>query len=555
VKPIKGFPSTSQDDYQLNIMNIARHGVRNFSRQEIACQCPQGMFRYTYLDAFRRMNQFAGALKALGVSIGDRIGVLDWNSHRNYEMYFAIPGSGAVMLLLNLRLSPPDLSYVIHHAEASWIVVDETLLPIAEMLWQSCKNIRGFIILTDKNLSDIQTTLSPVFSYEALIQTQSPEFEWPNLDETSAAGACYTTGTTGQPKGVYYSHRDTYLHAMTICSGGEMSYRDAFLQLVPMFHAMGWGGVYSATMAGSKIVLPGMYRLDRLGELAELLVKEKITVCNGAPAILMPMLEYIRNLENKPDLRGARFLCGATEPPVAMMKGYKELTGAEIIHAYGATETSPLVSINRLKPWLEDRLSDDEKWDLRRKQGYVVTGLDVKLLGPDNAEVPHDGITPGEICVRGPWITGCYHRTPMSDQQFTADGFWRSGDVATMDAEGYLKITDRVKDVIKSGGEWISSVDMENELMSYHPVLEAAVVGISHPKWEERPLALVILREEHRGKIGKDALLSHLAHKFAKWQLPDEILFVEEIPKTSVGKFNKKVIREVHRDRYTVGAG
>jgi fatty-acyl-CoA synthase len=308
-------------------------------------------------------------------------------------------------------------------------------------------------------------------------------------------------------------------------------------------------------MIGSKVVLPGMYRLDRLGELADLLVNEKVTVCNGAPAILMPMLEHIRGMKEKPDLRGARFLCGATEPPIAMMKGYHELTGAEIIHAYGATETSPLVSINRLKPWLEGRLSEEEKWDLRRKQGYVVSGLDVKLLGPDDAEVPHDGKTPGEICVRGPWITGSYHRTPVSDQQFTADGFWRSGDVATMDEEGYLKITDRVKDVIKSGGEWISSVDMENELMSFGPVLEAAVVGIKHPKWEERPLALVVLRKEYSGKIEKEAILSHLGKKFAKWQLPDEILFVDEIPKTSVGKINKKVIREAHRDRYMQSAG
>jgi fatty-acyl-CoA synthase len=264
----------------------------------------------------------------------------------------------------------------------------------------------------------------------------------------------------------------------------------------------------------------------------------------------MPMLEYLKKLEKKPDLTGARFLCGATEPPLVMMKEYFELTGAEIIHAYGATETSPMTSMNRLKPWLAKQLSEDERWDLRRKQGYPVTGLDVKILDSAGKEVPNDGKSAGEFCIRGPWITGSYYNPESPSQQFTDDGYWRSGDAGTMDSEGYLKITDRVKDIIKSGGEWISSVDMENAIVAHPAALEATVIGVPHPKWEERPVALVVLRDEFKGKIEKQDILGHLSSTFAKWQLPDEVLFVDQIARTSVGKSDKKVLREQYKDIY-----
>jgi fatty-acyl-CoA synthase len=370
------------------------------------------------------------------------------------------------------------------------------------------------------------------------------------MDERAACAACYTTGTTGRPKGVYYSHRSTFLHAIAICNNAGLSHRDCFFQLVPMFHAMGWGGPYLATNAGAKVVLPGMYNLERLDELAEILIREGVTASAGAPALLMPMLEYIKKLDEKPDLRGARILSGATEPPLSMMKEFFELTGAEIVHAYGATETSPLASINRLKPWLERKLSEDERWDLRRKQGFVATGLDVKILDTSGNEVPRDGESAGEFCLRGPWITGSYYNPGIPVQQFTDDGYWRSGDAGTMDSEGYLKITDRVKDIIKSGGEWISSVDMENAIVGHPAVLEATVVGVSHPKWEERPLAIVVLRDEHKGKVEQQEILDHLSGTFAKWQLPDRVLFVDEFAKTSVGKSDKKVLREQYKDIY-----
>ncbi len=547
---VKGFPSTMQNDYQLNLINLIKHGVRNFEKQEIVCKVGESMFRHTYADAYGRMMRFANALKGLGIGIGDRVGVMDWNSYRNYEMYFAIPGAGSVMLLMNLRLSPTDLSYVVNHAETKLVVVDETLIPLVEAAAPQFKTVQGYVVFTDKNIKDIQTSLSPIYSYEELLSQADAEYDWPTMDENSACAACYTTGTTGRPKGVYYSHRSTYLHALAIGSNAQLSNQDCYFQLVPLFHAMGWGGPYFATLVGAKFVLPGMYNLNRLDELADIMVDEKVTVSAGAPALLLPMLSHIQKMDKKPDFTGARILSGATEPPLSMMKEFWNLTGAEIIHAYGATETSPLASINRLKPWMLDEVPEEERWDLRRKQGYVVTGLDVKLLDPSGEEVKRDGESVGEFCLRGPWITGSYYNPEEPSTQFSEDGYWKSGDAGTMDEHAYLKITDRVKDVIKSGGEWISSVDMENAITAHPSVFEATVIGVTHPKWEERPLAIVVPNEEFKGKIEKQEILDHLSKTFAKWQLPDEILFVDEFDKTSVGKSNKKVLREKYKDIY-----
>ncbi len=550
---VKGFPATSQDHFQLNVTNIIRQAVQSFAKQEIASRKHDGtIFRYTYADAYSRMGKLANALKELGVRTGDRVGVLAWNTHENYEIYFGVPGMGAVMLMLNLRLAPPDLSYVINHAGASVIIVDETLLPIAQAIVSLCPTVKTYIVITAKSIDNFADKLPNVVSYEDILAKADSQFPWPNLDERSAYAACYTTGTTGKPKGVYYSHRNVYLHSCAIALNAEIALRDTVLQIVPMFHALGWGMSQASTMAGARQVFSGMYTLDKLGTLAELFVNEKVSVSAGAPAIFMPFLEYIRTLDPKPDLTGVRLLSGATEPPIAMMKGFAELTGAEVIHAYGATETTPLVTINRIKPWMESTISEEDRWDRKRKQGYCVNGLDVKVVDLSDNPVPNDGKTAGELLIRGPWIAGSYHEAPGSEAQFTPDGYWRSGDVATIDEEGYVKITDRVKDVIKSGGEWISSVDMENEIMSHPAVLEAAVVGVAHPKWQERPIALVVLRSEGQGKTNVEDIREHLAAKFAKWQLPDAVYFVDVIPKTSVGKINKKVIREDYKESYAI---
>jgi fatty-acyl-CoA synthase len=550
MKIIKGFPATTNSNYQLNVTTLIKHAVRNYGRQEIVSRKHDGtLFRYKYGDAYKRMQRLANSLNTLGIKPGDSIGVLAWNTHENYEIYFGVPGTGAVMLLLNMRLAPNELVYIVNHSNAKFIFVDETLIPIAESFASECKTVEGYVIITDKELSEVKTSLKPIFSYEELLNEASPYFKWPTIDENSAYGACYSSGTTGQPKGVYYSHRGMYLQAITYANIASMSVNDCVFQIVPMFHVMGWNTPHAATFVGAKLVFSGKYSTNELNDLADILVQEKVTVANGAPAILMPMLEYIRELDTKPNLSGARIISGASEPPISMMKGYWDLTKGLIVHSYGSTEAMAIVTLNIPKPWLERELSEEENWNLKKKQGMIVTGLDVKIVDFEGNELPHDGKSAGEVLLRGPWVTSSYFNAPGSENQFTEDGYLKSGDVGTIDSEGFLKITDRIKDVIKSGGEWISSIDMENEILSIPGVLEASVVGVPHPKWEERPLALVVLREGLKS-VKKEDIQEHLSKKFAKWQLPDKILFVNSIPKTSVGKLNKKKIRMEYKDIY-----
>ena len=551
---VKGFPSTSQLTSQLNVTNILKHGARNFARQEIISKNPDGsVLRHTYKDAYTRANRLANSLASLGLNLGDRIGVLEWNTYRHFEIYFGLPGTGAVMLLLNLRLAHQDLNYIVNHANADFILVDESLLHIAEAISTSCKTVKGYIIITDKSLNDISTSLEPIYSYEEILRKANPNYDWPIIEENSAYSACYTSGTTGRPKGIYYSHRDVYLQALMYAANASISINDCVFQIVPMFHVLGWGTPFAATLVGAKLVFPGRYSMNDLDELIKMMVYERVTLVNGATAILMPMIEAIRKMDQKPDLSGTRFITGASEPPITMIKDFWELTGAEIIHSYGSTEAHAIVTLNRLIPLRKQEFSDKEMWDFKRKQGYIVSGLDVKIVDPTSGnELPHDGSSPGEILLRGPWVAGKYHDAPSSETQFTEDGYFKTGDIGTMDPEGYLKITDRIKDVIKSGGEWISSVDMENALVVHPAVLEAAVVGCPHPKWEERPLALVILREDLEIQVKTEELTEHLAEKFAKWQLPDKILFVKNILKTSVGKVDKKTIRERYKYIYTL---
>ena len=547
---IRGCPSTMMDDYQLNVSTMIRHTVRNFPEREIVYRTPDGVFRYTYEDAYQRMKRLANALKKLGVEPGDRVGVLDWNTRRQYELYYAVPGSGAVFLQLNIRLSSPDIAYVANHSGAKVIFVDESLLSLAETIASDLKTVKLYVVMTDKKLTDIETKLDPVLSYEDLLNEASAAYEWPVIEERSAYGACYTSGTTGKPKGVYYSQRSIYIHTLMYTIYGEFDCYDCLLQIVPMFHAQGWGHFQCATFVGAKLVLPGRYTMENIGDLVDLMIKEKVTVANGAPTILIPMLSYVRALPEKPDFQGLRFLCGATEPPLFMMKGFKELTGADFVHIYGATEASPLITKNILKPSLSNTLSEEEKWELKKKQGLPVPGIDLKITDPEGKEVPHDGVSVGEIFVRGPWITGSYFNDERSKECFI-NGYWKSADSGSMDTEGFLKIVDRSKDLIKSGGEWISSVDLENAIMAHPGVVEASVVGIPHPKWEERPLALVMVSETSRGKISEQEILEFIEPKFAKWQLPNQVVFVDEIPKTSVGKFNKVEIRERYKYHYT----
>jgi fatty-acyl-CoA synthase len=381
------------------------------------------------------------------------------------------------------------------------------------------------------------------YNYEELLKEQSDKYDFPVIDERSACLACYTSGTTGRPKGVYFSHRSIVLEAMAIQTALGLKSEDTFMQLVPMSHVQGWGTFFGATIAGAKLVFPGRYTTDNLKPIVELMQSEGVTVTAGAPAIFIPLLNYLQKLEPKPKFN-IRAVSGASEPPLAMMKGLKEF-GIEVTHGYGATETSGFISVNFLKPELE-RLSEEEKWELKRKQGIPPFGVDVKLVGESGRELPWDGKTIGELCIKGPWITGEYYRDPRTFESFLEDEtgrWWKSGDAATIDEHGYIKIVDRFKDLVKSGGEWISSVDLENWIMAHPKVFEACVIGVPHPKWEERPLALVVPKPEYRDKITKEEIKEHVAKRFAKWQIPDDIIFVNEVPKTSVGKFDKRMLR------------
>ncbi|GAA4396163.1 long-chain-fatty-acid--CoA ligase [Tsukamurella soli] len=498
-----------------------------------------GFSTYTYADMYLNVSRIAGALTGMGARPGDVIGVLDWNSRRFNELYWAIPGIGAVMLQMNLRLGPADLAYVAEDSGVTRVFVDETLLPVAEALEAALPGRIEWILMSE-HAEDVQTTLPTTLSYEDLLAAGPDEVAWPDLDERSAYSACYTTGTTGRPKGVYYSHRSIVLHTMAVAAAYATDDRDTVALITPMFHASCWGLPQVAVYGRARLVLPGRFQMTDAPFLVSMITDHGVTVANGAPAIFGPMLEYIKTLDVPPDFSRARLISGATEPPLSMIRGYVELTGANVIHGYGATETSPLAAVNlRLKESLVGRVPEDEAWERRRCQGLPPQGVDLRLMGPDGEFLPHDGQSVGEVVMRGPWITSSYHRLDKPDG--FRDGYWRSGDVGVIDRYGYLKVTDRIKDVVKSGGEWISSIDMENRLISHPKIAEVAVIGAPHPKWQERPLPVIVPTEGTEPTL--DEVREWLAPAFANWQLPDAIALVGELPHTSVGKLNKKVLR------------
>lgn len=541
---LKGIPSTLGDSYQLNTTTLMRHAVNNFPQQVITHRTNDGEWHNTTYGEFgKRVSHLAHALDKLGIGPGTMVGVADWNSLRHFELYFGIPGVAATMLQINIRLAPADIQYVVNHSNAEWIFIDESLLPIAEAIAKA-SYVKGFVIMTDKPSSEVEHNLPNAYFYEDLLAEAAEEhgddYEFQQVEETTACYAGYTTGTTGRPKGVYYSHRSMYLHTAAVISNLKIDFTDVAMPFTPMFHVLSWGFPQAAMGAAAKLVLPGMFSATDIGPVAEAIAREGVTVTNGAPALFAPILEYFRSLDTPPDLSRTRMIAGSTEPPVALMKGFKELTGAYVIHGYGATETSPLASINwQLPPWLND-LSEDEKWDIRRAQGVPLLGVESRVVDPTGEDVPHDGKSNGEIIMRGPWITESYYKLDDNDDRFM-DGWWRSGDVAVILPTGHRKITDRLKDVIKSGGEWISSIDMENAILDEPAVLEAAVIGVPDEKYDERPVAFVVPRPGQ--EVTDDMVINVLKDRFAKWQLPDKIIITEELPRTSVGKLDKKVLR------------
>lgn len=537
---LKGRASTQGDNFPLNLTTFLTRSVTVFPEREIVHRTIDGEWkRSNYAELGRRVKKLANVLGDLGIGPGSAVGVLDWNSLRCLELYFGIPAVAATLVQLNLRLAAHDLEYVVSHSGTETVFVDESLLPIAEQLAPKVY-VKKWVIMTDKPSSEISTTLDNVVFFEDLMAEASEEYDFEFVEENTAAFAGYTTGTTGRPKGIFYSHRSVVLHALNLCQILSVTEADTVMPWTPMFHVMSWGFPQSGVAVGAKMVLPGKFSANDIAEVAPALVTEQVTLANGAPAIFAPVLEYLKTLDNVPDLSRLRLVSGSTAPALALIKGFKEVAGANVIHAYGASETTPLVTANvRTKPG--STLTEDEEWDLKRSQGLPSLLVEMKIVDPTGEELPRDGKSAGELLLRGPWITESYYKLDDNSDRFM-DGWWRSGDVGVIEPTGHLRLTDRLKDVIKSGGEWISSIDMENSILDNDKVLEAAVIGVPDPKYQERPVAYVVPRPGNT--VTQDDVYATLSDRFAKWQLPDQVIITEELPRTSVGKLDKKLLRE-----------
>ncbi|MFZ5651720.1 MAG: long-chain fatty acid--CoA ligase [Bacillota bacterium] len=529
-------------NYPLTITNILERAKMLYSKREIVCRDYSGMFRYNYDQFYQRVCRLANVLEELGIKKGDRVATLAWNTHRHLELYFAIPCTGAVLHTLNLRLFQEQLVYIINHAGDSVIFVDQDLLPLLEAVKDRISTVRHFVVMSDSTELP-RTSLSPVYSYEELIAKAPSDYKFPSdLDEWSAAAMCYTTATTGDPKGVVYTHRAIFLHSMACLTADMMGIgnRDTVMAVVPMFHANAWGMPFTATWTGAKQVFPGARPDPRI--LCQLIQDERVTVTAGVPTIWMGILQAMER--ERFDFSSVKaFICGGSAIPLALMKAYDEKLGIPIVHAYGMTETTPLVTLSRTK-WHMDQWPAEKQYEVRIKQGIVAPGLEIRVVGENGEDLPHDGKTMGELLVRGPWIAGKYYNDPEKTAECMKGGWLHTNDIVTIDEEGYIAICDRTKDLIKSGGEWISSVDMENTIMAHPAVAEAAVIAMPHEKWNERPMACVVPKPDFKGSLKEEEIIAFLESKMAKWMLPDRVIFIDEIPKTSVGKFNKKELRE-----------
>jgi fatty-acyl-CoA synthase len=516
-----------------------------FPEKEIVTRTGEGAHRYTYRELAGRVNRLANALSALGVGVGDRVGTFAWNNYRHLEAYFAAPTMGAVLHTINIRLTPDDIVYIINHAGDKVLLIDPDLAPIIQALAPGLESVEHFIIMTDDPA--FATDLPSAHNYEELLARASDRYTPVELDENSPAGLCYTSATTGRPKGVMYSHRGLFLHSMAECMADILAFseQDVVMAIVPMFHANCWGIPYSCTMVGATQVLPGI-RPDPPA-ICQLIQQERVTFAAGVPTIWIAVLDYLERSGERYDFSSLRqIISGGSAVPTSLIQAYHDKLGVNLVQAYGMTEATPLVAVNRRKSNL-DHLSPEEKLKLAGKQGLLVPGLELKLVDDKGAELAWDGRQRGELLFRGPWIASEYYNDPRTLDTFI-DGWYHSGDIATVDQDGYIQIVDRVKDMVKSGGEWISSVDLETAIIAHPRVLEAAVIGIPHPTWQERPLACVVPKAEYRGSLDQAQILDFIRDKFARWWLPDHVVFLEEIPKTSVGKFDKKALRERFRE-------
>jgi fatty-acyl-CoA synthase len=526
-------------DFPLTLTHLLERARRYFPRTEVVSRAFDGtLHRQTWKDTYERTCKLAHALRRLGVKEGDRVATLAWNHNRHLEAYYAAPMMGAIVHTLNLRLHPTEIGYIARHAEDSVVLVDRSLLPLLNQFIASVPSVRHVIVMADDG-----PTPEGKLDYERLLDPEPAEYDWPRLDENTAATICYTSGTTGNPKGVVYSHRSNVLHGLLTCLPDQIniSHRDCVLPVVPMFHANCWGLAHSCACIGAKLVFPGP-KLDP-ESLLDLMAKEKVTCAAGVPTIWIGILAQLDAHPKKWDLSHLRQMnVGGAAAPPSMIEGFEKRHGLFVLHAWGMTETNPVGTIARVRQDAEGR-SEPERLSLRASQGYAVPFFETRHASDDGRVLPWDGETMGELEVRGPWVAASYLGDEGKDR-WTADGWFKTGDVVTIDPGGYVRICDRSKDVIKSGGEWISSVALENALMSHPAVLEAAVFAGRHPKWDERPIAAIVLKKDARATEGE--LAKHLEGRFAKFWMPDAYLFVQEIPRTSTGKFLKTKLRETY---------
>jgi fatty-acyl-CoA synthase len=520
----------------LLISSLIEHADNYHGDTEIVSRLTEGgQHRTTYRKIHHRMKKLANALTRLGVKQGDRIATLAWNNYRHLEIYYAVPCMGAVCHTINPRLFPEQLIYIINHADDQYIFFELTFLKLVEAIAPKCPGVKGWVAMTDRK--SMPQSAVPLLCYEEIVEAEKDDFAWPVFDENSASSLCYTSGTTGNPKGVLYSHRSTVIHTLAGSSPDvlNLAARDSMLPVVPMFHANAWGLPYIACMVGCKLVMPGMM-LDG-ASVYELLEQEKVTMTAGVPTIWLSLLQYMEQNKLKLSTVKTAVIGGSAAPP-AMIKAFAELYGVYVLHAWGMTEMSPLGTTGQLKA-KHINAPAEERYRIQGKQGRVVFGVQMKIVDGEGKELPRDGKSAGDVMVKGPWICSSYFKQETSP---LIDGWFPTGDVANLDEDGYLHITDRSKDVIKSGGEWISSIDLENAMIAHPSVAEAAVIGVRHPKWDERPL--LILVKKPGASITREEALDFLASRVAKWWLPNDVVFVDQLPHTATGKLLKTKLRE-----------
>jgi fatty-acyl-CoA synthase len=531
--------NTSMMQQALLISSLLRHAERHHGEQQVVSRRVEGdIHRYTFRDLAARSRRMANALAKLGVKHGDRVATLAWNGYRHMELYYAVSGSGAVLHTLNPRLHPDQVVWIADHAEDQVLFFDLTFPPVIEAIAGRVKTIKAFVAMTDRAHMPAPGKVPGLLCYEELVEGASDRFEWPTFDENEPSSLCYTSGTTGNPKGALYSHRSTMLHtyAAALPDSLNCSARDTILPVVPMFHVNAWGLPYVACMVGAKLVFPGPF-LDGKS-LYELFEGEGVTVSAGVPTVWQGLLAHVEANDLKFSTMRRTIIGGSACPP-AMMRAFQERYNVQVLHAWGMTELSPLGTACVLKA-RHANVSAEERMAVQAKQGRAVFGIDMKVIGDDGAELPRDGKTSGELLVKGPWVIARYFKSEGGDP--LRDGWFPTGDVATIDADGYMQITDRSKDVIKSGGEWIGSIDLENIAMAHPAVAMAACIGAKHPKWDERPLLVVV--KKPGAELTRDQLLQFFEGKIAKWWTPDDVVFVDAIPLGATGKVQKNKLRD-----------